>query len=131
LTRVQLARLFAVEVQAIDYHVAKVRVPMPEGAATKKFLVTVPSAQGRTQNLNIEHYNTRFICHVGYGINGDRGIAFRDWVTDVLHGAVEDALFISGVRIRLTGYEPSQQSATDRPITECLFETVDAPTKTG
>lgn len=85
LTRKEMAALFEVDQTTIDHHVARVKAKKKPSATTGKFPVTVPSDHGRTQQREVEHYNTKFVCHVGYGINGERGEEFRDWVTEVLH----------------------------------------------
>lgn len=92
LTRKQLADLFEVTTQAIDYQITKVRRESPTGMATKNFLVPINAGKAGVRDKEIEHYNTRFVMHVGYGINGDRGLAFREWTTSVLHGEVTPLL---------------------------------------
>jgi hypothetical protein len=84
-----MAELFEVTDQTVAHHVERVLALNKQKASCRKFLHQVPGSHGSTRVVNVEHYNTRFVCHVGYGIDGERGEAFRDWATSVIHGEVE------------------------------------------
>jgi len=85
LTRKQIAELFQVEKQDIDYHLANIykTQELSEEATAKNFLV-VQDEGGRSIKRNIEHYNLDMIISIGYRVNSIIATRFRQWATQTL-----------------------------------------------
>ena len=85
LTRKQIADLFQVEKQDIDYHISNIfkSQELSEDATTKEFLV-VQNEGNRSVKRNIEHYNLDMIISIGYRVNSLIATRFRQWATQTL-----------------------------------------------
>ncbi|MFH0702521.1 MAG: RhuM family protein, partial [bacterium] len=85
LSRKQIAELFQVEKQDIDYHISNIfkSQELSENATAKEFLV-VQKEGGRNVKRNIEHYNLDMIISVGYRVNSIIATRFRQWATQTL-----------------------------------------------
>lgn len=85
LTRKQIAELFQVEKQDIDYHLANIykTQELSEDATAKNILV-VQNEGNRSVSRNIEHYNLDMIISIGYRVNSIIATRFRQWATQTL-----------------------------------------------
>lgn len=81
----QIAVLFDTTKQNISKHIRNI---IEEGeltlGATVNFLFTVQTEQGREVKREIEHYNLKMIMAIGYRVNSETAIRFRNWASDVL-----------------------------------------------
>lgn len=85
LTKKQMAELFNVKKQDIDYHVRNVfeTGELEKSSTTKNFLV-VQKEGSRMVRRNIDIFNLDMIISVGYRVNSYRGTQFRIWATQQL-----------------------------------------------
>jgi len=85
LTRKQVAELFQVEKQDIDYHLTNIYKTreLSEDATAKKFLVVQEEGNRKIQR-NIAHYNLDMIISIGYRVNSIIATRFRQWATQTL-----------------------------------------------
>jgi hypothetical protein len=88
LNRNQIAILFNRDVKTIGKHINNI---FKEGELDKKVVVakfattTAHGAiKGKTQTLNVDHYNLDVIISVGYRVKSREGTLFRMWATKVL-----------------------------------------------
>ncbi len=85
LTRKQIAELFQVEKQDIDYHIANIyKTQELNQDATAKNILVVQDEGGRSVKRNIEHYNLDMIISIGYRVNSIIATRFRQWATQTL-----------------------------------------------
>lgn len=85
LTKKQMAELFNVRKQDIDYHVRNVfeTGELDEKATTKNILV-LQKEGSRMVHRNVDFFNLDMIISVGYRVNSYRGTQFRIWATQQL-----------------------------------------------
>lgn len=86
LTQKLLAVLFEVEVNTINYHIKeifKIQEQTPE-STIRKFRI-VQTEGNRQVEREVEFYNLDMIISVGYRVNSERAIQFRQWATHILH----------------------------------------------
>jgi hypothetical protein len=85
LTQKLIAELFTVTVPTINEHLANLygQKEIEKGATIRKFR-TVQKEGNREVSRNIDYYNLDAIIAVGFRVNSERAIQFRQWATGVL-----------------------------------------------
>jgi hypothetical protein len=80
-----IAVLFEVEVNTINYHIKEIfkTGEQKENATIRNFRI-VQIEGTREVERNVEFYNLDIIISVGYRVNSDRAMQFRQWATNVL-----------------------------------------------
>ena len=96
LTQKLLAVLFEVEVNTINYHIKEIcKIQEQNEAATIRKFRIVQTEGKRQVERDVDFYNLDMIITVGYRVNSDRAMQFRQWATNILrdfaiHGYVID-----------------------------------------
>lgn len=80
-----IATLFEVEVNTINYHIKEIfkTGEQKENSTIRNFRI-VQTEGSREVERNVEFYNLDIIISVGYRVNSDRAMQFRQWATNVL-----------------------------------------------
>jgi len=85
LNRKQIAVLFGRDVKTIGKHINNVFTEgeLEKEVAVAKFATTTEhgAIKGKTQTINVEHYNLDVIISVGYRVKSKQGTQFRIWAT--------------------------------------------------
>jgi len=104
LTRKQIAELFQVEKQDIDYHIANIykTQELSEDATAKNILV-VQEEGSRSVKRNIEHYNLDMIISIGYRVNSIIATRFRQWATQTLKEYIIKGFAMDDERLKSGG----------------------------
>lgn len=85
LTQKLLAVLFEVEVNTINYHIKEIYKTREqnEEATIRNFRIV--QTEGKRQvERDVEFYNLDMIISVGYRVNSERAMQFRQWATNIL-----------------------------------------------
>ncbi len=82
LTQKLIAKLFNVKIPTINEHLKNIFSinELAENAVIRNFLITAQDGK----NYNTKHYNLEAIIALGYRINSDKALSFRQWATGVL-----------------------------------------------
>jgi hypothetical protein len=80
-----IAVLFEVEVNTINYHIKEILKSREQKEATIRNFRIVQTEGNRQVEREVEFYNLEMIISVGYRVNSDRAMQFRQWATNVLH----------------------------------------------
>ncbi|NDP22864.1 MAG: virulence RhuM family protein [Paludibacter sp.] len=80
-----IAALFDVEVNTINYHIKEIIKSREQKEATIRDFRIVQTEGKRQVERDVEFYNLEMIISVGYRVNSDRAMQFRQWATNVLH----------------------------------------------
>ena len=80
-----IAVLFEVEVNTINYHIKEILKSREQKDATIRNFRIVQIEGKRQVERDVEFYNLEMIISVGYRVNSDRAMQFRQWATNVLH----------------------------------------------
>ncbi|MBW2186330.1 MAG: virulence RhuM family protein [Deltaproteobacteria bacterium] len=85
LSQKQIAELFALTVPTINEHLANLYAhnEIDQVATIRKFR-TVQKEGNREVSRNIDYYNLDAIIAIGFRVNSERAIQFRQWATGVL-----------------------------------------------
>lgn len=80
-----IAALFEVEVNTINYHIKEIykSLEQVEMSTIRNFRI-VQTEGNREVGRNVEFYNLDIIISVGYRVNSERAVQFRQWATNVL-----------------------------------------------
>ena len=85
LTQKLLAVLFEVEVNTINYHIKEIyKIQEQKETATIRNFRIVQTEGKRQVERNVEFYNLDMIISVGYRVNSERAMQFRQWATNIL-----------------------------------------------
>ena len=77
--------LFDVEVNTINYHIKEIYKTLEQNVVATIRNFRIVQTEGRRQvERDVEFYNLDIIISVGYRVNSDRAIQFRQWATNVL-----------------------------------------------
>lgn len=121
LTRKQIATLFNVEKQNVDYHIANIyETNELEPLATTKEILVVQKEGSRNVKRVIDHYNLDMIISIGYRVNSSVATKFRQWATKILKEymikgfAMDDERLEKSPRIRKKGYFQELKERVDR-----------------
>ena len=89
LTQKTMSALFEVNIPTISKHLKNI---FESRELDQKVVVSIlenttrhGAIKGKTQISKTNYYNLRVITAVGYRVNSQRAIAFRQWATEVLH----------------------------------------------
>ncbi len=77
--------LFEVEVNTINYHIKEILKSQEQKEATIRNFRIVQNEGKRKVERDVEFYNLEMIISVGYRVNSNRAMQFRQWATNVLH----------------------------------------------
>jgi len=85
LTQKLIAKLFDVEVNTVNYHIKDVfnSGEQDENSTIRKFRIVQKEGK-RNVERELDFYNLDMIISVGYRVNSDRALQFRQWATKVL-----------------------------------------------
>ncbi len=85
LTQKLLAVLFEVEVNTINYHIKEIYKTreQDEMSTIRKFRI-VQNEGKRQVERDVEFYNLDMIISIGYRVNSERAMQFRQWATNIL-----------------------------------------------
>lgn len=85
LTQKLLAVLFEVEVNTINYHIKEIfKIQEQKAEATIRIFRIVQTEGKRLVERDVEFYNLDMIISVGYRVNSERAMQFRQWATNIL-----------------------------------------------
>jgi hypothetical protein len=88
LNRQQMAVLFGRDVKTIGKHINNVFLEgeLEKSVVVAKFATTTQhgAIKGKTQTVNVEHYNLDVIISIGYRVKSKQGTQFRIWATKKL-----------------------------------------------
>jgi len=88
LTQAQIAVLFNRTKQNISLHINNVfkEGELIQNLVVKEYLITTQhgAIKGKTQSVNVNHYNLDVIISVGYRVKSQQGTHFRIWATQIL-----------------------------------------------
>ena len=85
LTQKLIARLFDVKIPTINEHLKNIfeNGEQPQNSTIRKFLIVQKEGK-RSVSREIDHYNLEIIIALGYRVNSERALQFRQWATKVL-----------------------------------------------
>lgn len=85
LTQKLLAVLFEVEVNTINYHIKEIYKTQEQSQEATIRNFRIVQTEGKRQvERDVEFYNLDMIISVGYRVNSDRAMQFRQWATNIL-----------------------------------------------
>lgn len=101
LTQKNMAELFGVEVQTINYHLAEIyqSCELDDRATIRKFRI-VQNEGSRQVNREIAHYNLDAIISVGYRVNSIQATQFRIWATQTLKEFIIKGFVLDDERLK-------------------------------
>ena len=104
LTQVGIAELFQIAVPTINYHLKNIYETgeLAEGATIREYLI-VRSEGSREVARPILHYNLEAILAVGYRVESERGVQFRQWATTRLREYLEKGFTLNDDRLKGVG----------------------------
>jgi len=108
LTQKALATLFDVNVPAISKHIKNI---FDSGELLEKVVVSIleittqhGAIVGKTQNKATKFYNLELVIAVGYRVNSERAIVFRNWATNILKEYIQKGSVIDVERLKTPEY---------------------------
>jgi hypothetical protein len=101
LSQKQIATLFGVEVNTVNYHLKEVfsSRELPEEATIRKFRI-VQSEGSRQVARDIDFYNLDAIIAVGYRVNSLQATRFRMWATQTLKEFIVKGFVLDDERLK-------------------------------
>ncbi len=98
LTQKQLADLFDVEVQTINYHLKEIfkSRELEENSVIRKFRITADDGKEYLTNC----YNLDAIISVGYRVNSEQATQFRIWATQTLREFIIKGFVLDDERLK-------------------------------
>lgn len=105
LSQKQLAELFGVEVQTINYHLKEIfkSGELEEAATIRKIRIVQLEGQ-REVNRTVDHYHLDAIIAVGYRVNSFEATQFRIWATSVLREFIVKGFVLDDERLKQGKY---------------------------
>lgn len=79
-----IAELYDVSVPAINQHVKKLMDDGEIDAATIKQYLIVQKEGNRSVERNLDHYNLQAIISIGFKIENERAVMFRQWARQIV-----------------------------------------------
>ncbi len=112
LTQKQLAELFDVEVNTINYHIKEIfkAEELEEKSVIRKIRIT--AADGK--NYDTAFYNLDMIISVGYRVNSEKATRFRIWATQRLREYIIKGFVLDDKRLAGNGKSPYFSELLDR-----------------
>lgn len=101
LTQIQLAELYHTTKQNISQHLKKCFIDgeLNEESVVKNFFTT--AADGK--KYDVKHYNLDVIISLGYKIDSETAIKFRQWATERLHEYIQKGFTLDDERLKQNG----------------------------
>ena len=105
MTQKQIALLFDVQKAAVSKHLKSI-YDSGELAekATVSIMETVQTEGTRSIKRNVNYYNLDAIIAVGYRVNSDRAIIFRNWATKILREYIQKGSVLDVERLKQPEY---------------------------
>ena len=97
LNRIQISDLFERDVKTIGKHINKVFLDgeLEKHSVVANFATT--ASDGKT--YNVDYYNLDVIISVGYRVQSQKGVKFRQWATSVLKHYIQNGYAINAHKI--------------------------------
>jgi len=100
ITQKQLADLFDVEVNTINYHIKNIFKQNELDKISTIRKIRIVQKEGKREVVrNVEHYNLDMIISVGYRVNSMRATKFRQWATKILKQYITNGYAINSEKI--------------------------------
>ncbi|PXX98301.1 virulence protein RhuM/Fic/DOC family protein [Halomonas sp. LBP4] len=109
LSQAQMAELFDKDVRTVSEHIGNLYAEgeLEREATIRKFRIV--RQEGKRQvRRDIDHYNLDVIISVGYRVNSQRGVQFRQWATRVLKEHLVQGYTLNQRRLEERGVEFEQ-----------------------
>lgn len=105
LTQKLIGKLFAVEVNTINYHLKEIfkSNELTESSTIRKFRIVQKEGQ-RSVSRDIDHYNLEAIIAVGFRVNSDEAVNFRRFANRVLKDFTLKGYVLDDVRLKNGSY---------------------------
>ena len=118
LTQAQLAELFGVKLNTVNYHIkAILKSGELSAEATIRKIRIVQVEGGRQVSRSVDFHNLDMIISIGYRVNSMRATKFRQWATSVL----KEYLLRGLVRDQRIGKLEKRMSAAERSIDTIIY----------
>ncbi|MEK6731335.1 MAG: virulence RhuM family protein [Pseudomonadota bacterium] len=106
LTQKLIAKLFAVEVNTINYHLKEIfkSGELSENSVIRNFRIT--ASDGKVYETN--HYNLEAIIAIGFKVNSKKAIEFRRWAGNILKDFAIRGYVLDDVRLKNGAYLSKQ-----------------------
>ena len=118
LTQAQLAELFGVKLNTVNYHIkAILKSGELSAEATIRKIRIVQVEGGRHVSRPVDFHNLDMIISIGYRVNSMRATKFRQWATSVL----KEYLLRGLVRDQRIGKLEKRMSAAERSIDTIIY----------
>ncbi|GHU71816.1 toxin Fic [Spirochaetia bacterium] len=104
LTQNQIAEIYDTTQQNVDQHIKNIYADgeLRQEATYKKFLLV--RTEGKRQvNRNIDHYNLDMIIALGYRVQSQVAVRFRQWATLRLHEYIQKGFAMDDERLKQGG----------------------------
>jgi hypothetical protein len=93
--------LFDVEVNTINYHIKEIYKVQEQSESSTIRNFRIVQLEGKRQvERDVEFYNLDIIISVGYRVNSDRAMQFRQWATNVLRDFAIRGYVLDKVRLK-------------------------------
>jgi hypothetical protein len=104
LTQNQIAEIYDTTQQNVDQHIKNIYSDgeLRQEATYKKFLL-VRTEGNRQVNRNIDHYNLDMIIALGYRVQSQVAVRFRQWATLRLHEYIQKGFAMDDERLKQGG----------------------------
>jgi len=98
LTQKKMAELFDTSVPNINIHLKNIldSQELDQNSVIKNFLITASDGK----NYNTKMYSLEAIIAVGYRVNSERGIQFRQWATGILKNYIHKGYALDSNRMK-------------------------------
>lgn len=98
ITQKQMAEVFAVEVNTINYHIKEIfkSEELDENSVIRKIRITASDGK----KYNTAHYNLDMIISVGYRVSSRKATIFRIWATKVLREYIVKGFALDDERLK-------------------------------
>ncbi len=97
-----MAELFSCSIDNVNLHLKNIfkEGELEEDRVVEDFSIT--AADGKT--YKVKHYNLEAIIAVGYRVNSERGVMFRQWATERLKEYIVKGFVLDDVRLKQGGH---------------------------
>lgn len=105
LTQKLIAKLFEVEVNTVNYHIKEIfnSGEQEEKSTIRKFRIVQKEGK-RSVERELDFYNLDMIISVGYRVNSERAVQFRQWATRILKDFAVKGYVLDDVRLKNGAY---------------------------
>lgn len=114
ITQKEMARLFEVETNTINYHLKEIfnSAELDESSVIRKIRITATDGK----SYDTKHYNLDAIISVGYRVNSSKATQFRKWATQVLQTYIQDGYVVNEALLRDDPEKLNQLAAKIREL---------------